>query len=117
MPFLVLCVCGVICIVHPCLQESSKAIASAVSMQLSIHCSARVLKHVQGHFKMCVEFGDLKGNIEEFAKYCEKFHDLYYDHTEEALDEYDSLGADVHKWDKAALKLLDQFEEPTGINY
>ncbi len=66
---------------------------------------------------MCVELGDLKGNLEEFANYCEKFHDLYYDHTEEALDEYDSLGADVHKWDTAALKLLDQFEEPTGINY
>jgi DNA-directed RNA polymerase subunit F len=98
-----------------CLQESSKALASAVSVQLSIHCSARVLKHVQNHFKMTVEEGDLKGNLAEFASYCKKFNDLYFDHSEEAIDEFDSLGADEHKWDTAALKLLELFAETRGI--
>jgi len=115
VPFLVNCVFvnDVVCFI--CVQDSCKAIASAVSVQLSIHCSARVLKHVQNHFKMTVEEGDLKGNLEEFASYCQKFHELYFDHTEEAIDEFDSLGADEHKWDTAALKLLEQFEETRGI--
>ena len=64
---------------------------------------------------MSVEGGNHEGNIQEFAVFCLKFHELYYDHTEAALDEYESLGEDVNKWNTAALKLLKQFEENTGI--